>query len=332
MKNNPIPSDHSTWATFSKLNAANEDALHTILEESAKDKSAAPGSNRQKIGDFYASCMDESQIEAAGAKPLDPEFQRIAAIKDIPSLQAEIAHLQRVGVNAAFGFGSLQDFKDSKQVIFAAGQGGLGMPDRQYYLDDDDRSKTLRAGYVQHVTNMFKLLGDDASTSAAEAKVVLDVETTFAKAATKREDLRDPEKNYHMLTLVQLAELTPHFSWPDYFKQVGAPSVSEVDVAQPDAIKAVDTALASVSLADWKTYLRWHLIHNAATTLSAKFVDENFDFYGRQLHGHEGKSAALAPVRSRRPTVNSARPSARFTSSAIFRPKPRLARSSWSTT
>ena len=285
MKNNPIPSDHSTWATFSKLNAANEDALHTILEESAKDKSAAPGSNRQKIGDFYASCMDESQIEAAGAKPLDPEFQRIAAIKDIPSLQAEIAHLQRVGVNAAFGFGSLQDFKDSKQVIFAAGQGGLGMPDRQYYLDDDDRSKALRAGYVQHVTNMFKLLGDDASTSAAEAKVVLDVETTFAKAATKREDLRDPEKNYHKLTLVQLAELTPHLSWPDYFKQVGAPSVSEVDVAQPDAIKAIDTALASVSLADWKTYLRWHLIHNAATTLSAKFVDENFDFYGRQLTG-----------------------------------------------
>jgi len=285
MKNNPIPSDHSTWATFTKLNAANEDALHTILEESAKDKSAAPGSNRQKIGDFYASCMDESQIESAGAKPLDPEFQRIAAIKDIPSLQAEIANLQRIGVNAAFGFGSLQDFKDSKQVIFAAGQGGLGMPDRQYYLDDDDRSKALRAGYVQHITNMFKLLGDDAAASAAEAKVVLDVETTFAKAATKREDLRDPEKNYHKLTLVQLAELTPHLSWPDYFKQVGAPSVSEVDVAQPDAIKAIDTALASVSLADWKTYLRWHLIHNAATTLSAKFVDENFDFYSRQLTG-----------------------------------------------
>ncbi|MDR3721617.1 MAG: M13 family metallopeptidase [Candidatus Acidoferrales bacterium] len=285
MKNNPIPSDHSTWATFTKLNAANEDALHTILEESAKDKSAAPGSNRQKIGDFYASCMDESQIEAVGAKPLDPEFQRIAAIKDIPSLQAEIASLQRIGVNAAFGFGSLQDFKDSKQVIFAAGQGGLGMPDRQYYLDDDDRSKALRAGYVQHVSNMFKLLGDDASTSAAEAKVVLDVETTFAKAATKREDLRDPEKNYHKLTLVQLAELTPHLSWPDYFKQVGAPSVSEVDVAQPDAIKAIDTALASVSLADWKTYLRWHLIHSAAPTLSAKFVDGNFDFYSRQLTG-----------------------------------------------
>jgi putative endopeptidase len=285
LKNNPIPADRSAWTNFSALKAANEDALHQILEESAKDKSAVPGSNRQKIGDFYASCMDESQIEAAGIKPLDPEFQRIAAIKDIPSLQAEIAQLQRTGVDAVFGFGSLQDFKDSKQVIFAAGQGGLGMPDRQYYLDDDDRSKQLRAAYVQHVTNMFKLLGDDAATSAAEAKVVLDVETSFAKAATKREDLRSPEMNYHKMTLVQLADLTPHLWWPGYFKQIGAPGVSEVDVAQPDAMKAVDAALASVSLADWKTYLRWHLIHNAATTLSAKFVDENFDFYEKQLTG-----------------------------------------------
>jgi putative endopeptidase len=285
MKNNPIPADRSTWAVFSTLNASNEDALHQILEDAAKDKSAAPGSNRQKIGDFYASCMNEPLIEATGTKPLDPEFERIAAIKDIPGLQAEIAHLQRSGVNAVFGFGSTQDYKDSKQVIFAAGQGGLGMPDRQYYLDDDDRSKQLRAGYVQHVTNMFKLLGDDDATSAAEAKVVLDIETAFAKAATKREDLRNPEMNYHKMTLVQAADLTPHLSWPEYFKQIGAPSVAEINVAQPDAMKAVDAALASVSLADWKTYLRWHLIHETAPTLSAKFVDENFDFYGKQLTG-----------------------------------------------
>jgi putative endopeptidase len=186
MKNNPIPSDRSTWTTFGKLRANNESVLHDILEEAAKDKSAAPGSNRQKIGDFYASCMDESQAEAVGTRPLDPEFRRIAAVKDIPSLQEEIAHLQRIGVDLAFGFGSVQDFKDSTQVVFVAAQGGLGMPDRQYYLDEDDRSKTLRAGYIQHVTNMFKLLGDDAATSAAEAKVVVDMETSFAMAATKR--------------------------------------------------------------------------------------------------------------------------------------------------
>jgi putative endopeptidase len=285
MKNNPIPADRSSWSTFGKLRAANEDALHGILEDAAAHKSADAGSNQQKISDFYASCMDETQAESVGAKPLDPEFKRIAAIKDIPSLQAEIAHLQRMGVDLAFGFGSTQDYKDSTQVIFAAGQGGLGMPDRQYYLDDDDRSKTLRAGYVQHVTNMFKLLGDRDATAAAEAKVVVDMETTFAKAATERALLRDPERNYHMMTLVELSDITPHFSWPAYFQQIGAPSVTQVDVAQPDAMKAVDASLASVSLDDWKTYLRWHLIHNAAPTLSKKFVDENFDFFSRQLSG-----------------------------------------------
>ncbi len=285
MKNNPIPADRSTWTTFGKLRAANEDALHQILEDASQNKSAAPGSNLQKIGDFYASCMDEAQAEKLGAKPLDAEFARIADVKDAASLQAEIAHLQRMGVDLAFGFGSLQDFKDSTQVVFAAGQGGLSMPDRQYYLDDDDHSKTLRAGYLQHVTNMFKLLGDSDEKAAAEAKVVLDMETTFAKAATERALLRDPERNYHMMTLVQLNDLAPHFSWTAYFGQIGAPSVTQVDVAQPDAIKALDGTLAGVSLDDWKTYMRWHLIHNAAPTLSKKFVDENFDFFSRQLSG-----------------------------------------------
>jgi putative endopeptidase len=285
MKNNPIPPERSAWTAFGKLRASNEEALHQILEDAAKNTSATPGSNLQKIGDFYASCMDESQAEAVGTEPLDPEFERITEIKDVAGLQAEIAHLQRIGVDLAFGFGSLQDFKDSTQVIFIAAQGGLGMPDRQYYLDDDDHSKALRGGYLQHVTNMFKLLGDDATTSAAEAKVVVDMETSFAMAMTKRELLRDPARNYHMMTLVQLSDLTPHLSWPTYLEQVGAPSVTQVDVAEPDAIKAVDAALASVSIADWKTYFRWHLIHNAAPALSKKFVNENFDFYGKQLSG-----------------------------------------------
>jgi len=285
MKNNAIPPSRSTWATYSKLTDQNEESLHGILEEAAKDKSAAPGSNRQKIGDFYASCMDESAIEAAGLKPLEPTFQEIAQIQDISGLQAEIARLQRTGVNAVFDFGSEQDFKDSTQVIAAAGQGGLGLPDRQYYLDDDDRSKQLRAGYIQHVTNMFKLMGDDDATAANEAKVVLDIETTLAKASTKREDLRDPEKNYHKLTLVQLGELTPHLAWAEYFKEVGAPGVSAADIGQTDFFKAVDAALVSVPLDQWKVYLRWHVIHDAAPALPKKFVDENFDFYDRQLTG-----------------------------------------------
>ncbi|MGC2506281.1 MAG: M13 family metallopeptidase [Candidatus Acidiferrales bacterium] len=285
MKNNPIPADRSTWAPYSKLMNQNEEDLHGILEEAAKDKAAKPGSNWQKIGDYYASCMDESAIEAAGLKPLDPIFQEIAQINDPAGLQAEIARLQRTGVNAVFGFGSQQDFKDSTQVIAAAGQGGLGLPDRQYYLDEDDHSKQIRAGYIQHVTNMFKLMGDDDATAANEAKVVMDIETTLAKASTKREDLRNPEANYHKLTLVQLADLTPHFSWADYFKEVGAPPVSSADIAQTDFFKAVDAALVSVPLDQWKIYLRWHVIDDAAEALPKRFVDENFDFYGRQLTG-----------------------------------------------
>jgi len=285
MKNNPVPADRSTWATYSKLMDRNEEELRGILEEAAKDKSAPTGSNWQKIGDFYASCMDESAIEAAGTKPLDPIFQEIAQIRDLAGLQAEIARLQRTGVNAVFEFGSEQDFKDSTQVIAAAAQGGLGLPDRQYYLDEDDHSKQLRAGYLQHVTNMFKLMGDDDATAASEAKVVIDIETTLAKASTKREDLRNPEANYHKLTLVQLGDLTPHLSWADYFKEVGAPDVSSADIGQTDFFKAVDAALVSVPLDQWKIYLRWQVIHDAAAALPKKFVDEDFDFYGRQLTG-----------------------------------------------
>ena len=170
IKNNPIPADHSSWATFNQLHDKNEDVLRAILDEAAKDKAAEAGSNWQKIGDYYASCMDESQIETAGLKPLDPELQRIAEIKDAAGLQAEIARLQREGANAVFGFGSEQDFKDSTRVIADAEQGGLGLPDRQYYRDNDDRSKKLRDEYVEHVTNMFKLTGDDAGAGPGRSK------------------------------------------------------------------------------------------------------------------------------------------------------------------
>jgi putative endopeptidase len=285
MKNNPIPADRAAWATFNKLRDHNELVLHQILEEASKDTKAQPGSDWQKIGDFYASCMDETQVESSALKPIQPELQRIAAIHDTASLQDEIARLQHQGANAVFSFGSEQDLKDSTQVIAGAGQGGLGLPDRQYYLDDDARSKQLRAAYIQHVTNMFKLMGDDPSTAAAEAKSVMDAETALATASKKREDLRDPETNYHVMTLAQLRELTPHFSWAAYFKQIGAPALADADIGQPDFFKQVDTGLSSVSLDDWKTYLRWHLVHSVAASLPNKFVEENFDFYGRTLTG-----------------------------------------------
>lgn len=286
-KNNPIPADHSSWATFNELHDKNEDALRTILDEASKDKSPAAGSNWQKIGDYYASCMDESQIEAAALKPLDPELLRIAEIKNADSLQAEIARLQREGANAVFGFGSEQDFKDSTQVIATAEQGGLGLPDRQYYRDNDDRSKQLRDQYVAHVTNMFKLMGDEDANAAAEAKAVLEIETTLANASLDRADRRNPDNVYHKMALTQLSEVTPHLSWDVYLKEVNAPTVSAMNIEEPDFFKAVDAAFTSVPLDDWKTYLRWHLIHSAATGLSSKFVEENFNFYGKTLTGQK---------------------------------------------
>ena len=287
VQKNPIPADHSSWATFNQLHDKNEDLLRQILDEAAKDKSAQPGSNWQKIGDYYASCMDESQIESAGLQPVDPELQRIADIKDEPGLQAEIARLQREGANVAFEFGSEQDFKDSTQVIADADQGGLGLPDRQYYRDNDDRSKQLRDEYLEHVTNMFKLMGDDPAKAAGEAKTVLDIETTLANASMDRAARRDPDNVYHKMALTQLGELTPHLSWDLYLKEVNAPAVSAMNIEQPDFFKALDAAFSSVPLDDWKTYLRWHLIHSAAPALSDKFVEENFNFYGKTLTGQK---------------------------------------------
>jgi putative endopeptidase len=285
IKSNPIPADHSSWGTFNQLRDHNEDVLRQILEQAAADKNAAPGSNWQKIGDFYASCMDTTAIESAGVKPLDPELQRIASLQDTAGLQDEIARLQRDGVNAVFDFGSEQDPKDSTQEIAGANQGGLGLPDRQYYLDDDDRSKQLRVAYVQHVTNMFKLMGDDAATAAAEAKIVLNIETSLATSSMNLVDLRDPDKTYHKMALDQLRDLAPDFDWQGYLKDVDAPSVSAVDIGQPDFFKQVNSVLVLIPLADWKIYLRWHLIHTAASALPEQFVEENFDFYGHTLTG-----------------------------------------------
>ena len=287
LKNNSIPSDHAGWGVFNKIQDHNQEVLRDILEEAAKDRNAVPGSNWQKIGDFYASCMDETQIENAGLKPLEPELQRIAEISDRPALLHEIARLQSQGVNAVFVFTSEQDLKSSSLEIAGAGQGGLGLPDRQYYLDDDEKSKQLRAAYAEHVTNIFKLMGDDAATAANETKTVMDMETSLAKASTKREDLRDPEKNYHPMALSELDGFTPDFSWNNYFQDVGAPDLKSADIGQLDFFKEVNAAIASIPLADWKTYLRWHLIHTTARALPKQFVDENFNFYGRTLLGQK---------------------------------------------
>jgi putative endopeptidase len=285
VKAHPIPPAYASWGTFNILHDHNEDVLHEILEDAAKDKAAKPGSNWQKIGDLYASCMNTDQIESAGITPLQPELRRITEISGAESLEAELARLQAEGIPVVFRFGPEQDYKDSTLEIAGARQGGLGLPDRDYYTKEDEKSQKIRDQYVQHMTNMFKLLGDSETDAAAEAKKVMKVETALAESSMKRADMRIPENVYHVTPLAQLREMTPHFSWPAYFADVHAPEVASVNVAQPDFFKEVDAELVSVPLADWKVYLRWHLIHASAPALSEKFVDEDFDFFHRTLTG-----------------------------------------------
>ncbi len=284
MKANPIPPEYSVWGSFTQLANKNQENLRQILEDAAKT-TAAPGSNERKIGDFYASCMDNTAIDAAGTKPIEPELARIAEIKSVGDMPAEAERLQSEGVGVLFRFSSIQDAKDSTQVIGGAFQGGLGLPEREYYLKQDEKSKQLRETYEKHVAKMFELLGDPAEKSAAEAATVLKIETALATASMKNTDLRDPNKTYHKMTLAELKTLTPDFSWEAYFKAAGHPELKEINVGQPDFFKALGAQLKSTPLDEWKTYLRWHLVSSEAPGLSEKFVTEDFDFRGKTLTG-----------------------------------------------
>ena len=285
IKNNPIPPEYPAWGSFITLTDKNQQALRVILDEASANKSAAPGSNEQKIGDFYASCMDTGAAEAQGLKPLAPDLAEIEAIHDVASLIDTGAHLQAQGASVLFGFGSDQDFKDSSKVIGEANQGGLGLPDRDYYTRDDDDSKKLREQYVEHVAKFFTLMGDSQEKAGAEAKTVLAIETSLAKASMTNVELRDPEKVYHKMSATDAQALTPHLSWQAYFQAIGSPKLTEINIGQPDFFKALDGMLTGVSLADWKAYYRWHLIDRSASLLSDPFVQESFNFNGRILTG-----------------------------------------------
>jgi len=284
IKDNPIPAEYPSWGTFNQLRDNNLTAMRTILDASEKAQ-AAPGSNQQKVGDFYASCMDTTAIDAAGIKPLAPELAAIDSIQDRKGLEGEIARLHRLRVRALFDFSSTPDFKDSSRMIGEVTQGGLGMPDRDYYFREDEKSKQLREEYVKHVARNFELAGDSSDKAAAEAKTVMDLETALAKVSRTHVQLRDPEKNYNKMTLGEMKALTPEWSWESYFQAVGAPPLTEGNVGQPEFFKEVNRLLAATSIADWKVYLKWQALHTAAPALSDDFVQANFDFYGKKLAG-----------------------------------------------
>jgi putative endopeptidase len=285
LKNNPIPPEFPEWGSFITLADKNEQALHGLLETAAANTSAAPGSNEQKIADFYASCMDTKEIDAQGLKPIDAELAAIEAIHDTAGLINTGAKLQARGVGVLFNFGSDQDFRDSSKVIGEAVQGGLSLPDRDYYTRDDEESKKLRQQFVQHVTKMLVLAGDAQEKAATEANAILSIETSLAKASMTNVERRDPEKIYHKMSVADAQALAPHLSWDAYFQAVGSPKLMEINIGQPDFFKALDGLLTSVPLADWKTYFRWQLIHRSAPLLPEPFVQENFAFNGRTLTG-----------------------------------------------
>jgi putative endopeptidase len=281
---NPIPADRSSWGRFNELQQRGEYVVREILEKASAQRSDRSASE-QKIGDYYASCVDESAVEKAGTKPLDPDLKAIAALKSKDDLPQEIVRLHRQGNDVLFNFDSGADFKNASQIIAQADQGGMGMPDRDYYFKDDPKSVELRKKYVEHVTKMFVLMGDSQATAQAEAKVVMDIETGLAKGAFDQTTRRDPQKIYHKLNNQDLAAMSPAFNWNIYFEGVGSPRFDSLNVVEPDFFKNMQAVVSAHSLDDWKTYLRWHVVHANAQMLPSAFVDETFDFFSRTMQG-----------------------------------------------
>jgi putative endopeptidase len=284
MASNPIPADQSRWGIFNELADRNRAILREILEKaSANDPKRS--AVEQKIGDFYASCIDESAIDKLGITPLDPEMKRIDAITSKSQILPALVRLHLSGVGVFFNFSSEPDAKDSARMIADADQGGLGLPDRDYYLKNDPKSVKLREQYVAHVQKMLDLAGESHAQAAADAQAVLHIETDLAKGSLDLVSRRDPTQTYHKMSVKELAALSPSIDWPKYFAGMGAPSFTDLDVSVPAFFKALNAVLMNTSVADLKTYLRWHVLHNEAPLLAKPFLDENFHYYGQTLTG-----------------------------------------------
>ncbi len=285
MKRNPIPGDQASWSVYGKLENENEQFLWGILEDAAKP-SAKRDAVQQKIGDYFAACMNMEAIEKAGASPLKPTLAEIAGLKSVADIAVFLGkeHL-RQGGSMMFYFSSGQDFGDAEKVIAFAYAGGLGMPDRDYYVKTDAKSEELRKKYVDHVQRVFELLGDAPQTAAQEAQTVMSMETQLAKASLTRVEKRDPYKLNHKMTREQLQKLTPQFDWTGYLSATGASAVSDLNVTEPKFFEELNSELKSRSLADWKAYLRWHAAAASSRYLSSKFVEEDFNFNMKTLRG-----------------------------------------------
>ena len=286
MKKNPIPPDQARWSVYSKLAMDNQRYLWGILDELAR-RTEGRDPNQQKIGDYFAACMDEAAVEKLGHRPLKPLMDAIAAMKSKRELAGVLArlHLATGDSGFFFGFGSNQDFAESTQVIAFAAAGGLGLPDRDYYVNNDAKTREIRKKYQAHVARMFELLGDRPGAAAVQAAKVLEIETVLAMASLTRTERRDPYKLFHKMDRRQLDALTPGFDWGAYLRGLGLAKLDVFNVTEPRFFGEMQLQVNANSLADLKQYLRWHLAHAAAPFLSSAFVNENFEFFNKALRG-----------------------------------------------
>jgi endothelin-converting enzyme/putative endopeptidase len=284
-KNNPIPADQTSWSVYGKLYQDNLNFLRGILEETSA-KGAQHDAVTQKIGDFYGACMDEATVEKRGLSAVKPELDSIAELKSPRELALLIAQLQLVhGRSILFAGGSTQDPDDSEKIIAELDQGGLGLPDRDYYLKDDAKSKETRDRYLQHVQKVFELMSDDPSVAKQSAATVMRMETSLAKASMSRVDRRDPYKLKHKMNVADLSKLSPEFEWKAYYREAGYPDFQILNVDTPDFFKEINSLITAEPVATWKTYLRFHVVDSASPLLSSALVQENFEFYRQYLRG-----------------------------------------------
>ena len=282
-KKNPIPPDQVSWSVYGKLYQDNLGYLRGILEQAAaaKDRDAVA----QKIGDYYAACMDETAVDKLGAKPLQSELDKIQALNNAREIAPLLAGMHLAGDSTMFRSGSQQNPDNSDAVIVDVAQGGLGLPDRDYYTKDDAKSKEIRQRYLEHVQKVFELLGDSPATAKKEAGTVMRIETAMAKASLTRVERRDPYKTKHIMKKADLNSLAPNFDWSAYFSASQVPAFETLNVDEPEFLKELNSQLASISISDWKSYLRFHLANSRSPYLSSTFVNENFDFYRKYLRG-----------------------------------------------
>ncbi len=284
MKNNPIPESERAWGIGNLVQEETYSRLRKILEQ-AKLSAAVKGTNEQKLGDFYFTGMDSAGIESEGIKPLTPELDKINSIKNKNELFSVVALLQKEGVNAMFGLSVNQDDKNSGVWALYMTQGGLGLPNREYYFRNDSRTENIRAEYKKHIAKMFELLGDNSSEAVKDANDVFGIEIFLADSSRKLEDLRDPYSNYNKMTVAGLESIAPSVKWTEVLRKAGAKLPDSLVVGQPEFYKALSSAIDKFSIGQWKAYLRWHLINAFADRLSSPFEKENFHFKGTVMAG-----------------------------------------------